>query len=98
MLNPSYYGYVDIWLKEMNEKKHSRACAYIEKNVDLIDEDLQKFIDNCPQYCLQVVCEMLIKAGIDIKGYNRNSIKQQKIANYILDEVRWDEVRWDDEL
>lgn len=60
------------WIKAETDKKHSMAVKYIEENVDLIDTDLQKFMDNCPSSCQLEVYEMLLKAGIDMKGYVRN--------------------------
>lgn len=57
------------WINAESDKKHSMAVRYIEENVDLIDTDLQKFMDNCPKSCQLEVYEMLLKAGIDMKGY-----------------------------
>lgn len=57
------------WIKAETNKKHSTAVKYIEENVDLIDTDLQKFMDNCPTSCQLEVYEMLLKAGIDMKDY-----------------------------
>ena len=45
------------------------AVKYIEENVDLVDTDLQKFMDNCPASCKLEVYQMLLKAGIDMKDY-----------------------------
>lgn len=67
-----------------NKWKHSMAVKYIEENVDLIDTDLQKFMDDCPTSCQLEVYEMLLKAGIDMKDYVFNgSLKQW--SNYIHD-------------
>ena len=52
-----------------NKWKHSMAVKYIEENVDLIDTDLQKFMDDCPTSCQPEVYDMLLKAGIDMKDY-----------------------------
>ena len=72
------------WIKSETDKKHSMAVKYIEENVDLIDTDLQKFIDDCPRSCQLEVYEMLLKAGIDMKEYVINgTLKQWK--NYIHD-------------
>lgn len=65
------------WLKLEEDKKHSMAVKYIEGNVDLIDTDLQKFMDDCPSFCQLTVCEMLLKAGIDLKEYAfKGTLKQ----------------------
>jgi hypothetical protein len=65
------------WIKAETDKKHSMAVKYIEENVDLIDNDLQKFMDSCPASCQLEVYEMLLKAGIDMKDYAiRSSLKQ----------------------
>lgn len=57
------------WIKAEQVKTHSMAVKYIEENVDLIDTDLQKFMDDCPTSCQLEVYEMLLKAGIDMKEY-----------------------------
>ena len=57
------------WIKAETNKTHSMAVKYIEENVDLIDTDLQKFMDDCPTSCHLEVFEMLLKAGIDLKDY-----------------------------
>ena len=54
------------WVEQEQNKKHSLAVRYIEENVDLIDIDLQKFIDACPSSCQIQVYEMLVEAGIDM--------------------------------
>lgn len=73
---------VQEWIKAESDKKHSMAVKYIEENVDLIDTDLQKFMDDCPTSCQIEVCEMLLKAGIDMKDYVfKDSLK--KWDNYI---------------
>ena len=72
------------WIKAENNKKHSMAVKYIEENVDLIDTDLQKFMDDCPRSCQLEVYEMLLKAGIDMKYYVINSTLK-KWENYIHD-------------
>lgn len=65
------------WLKLEESKKHSMAVKYIEENVDLIDTDLQKFMDDCPSACQLEVYQMLLKAGIDMEEYSfTGSIKQ----------------------
>lgn len=61
------------WIKAEDAKKHSMAVKYIEENVDLVDVDLQKFMDNCPTSCQSEVYAMLLKAGIDMTEYVRNS-------------------------
>lgn len=61
---------VQDWIRAETDKKHSMAVKYIEENVDLIDTDLQKFMDACPKFCQLEVCEMLLKAGIDMKDYD----------------------------
>ena len=61
------------WIKSETNKKHSMAIKYIEENVDLIDVDLQKFMDDCPSSCQLEVYEMLLKASIDLRGYVMNS-------------------------
>ena len=71
------------WIKSENDKKHSMAVKYIEENVDLIDNDLQKFMNGCPASCQIEVYEMLLKAGIDMKDYVANTLK--KWDNYIHD-------------
>ena len=72
------------WIKAETNKAHSRAVKYIEENVDLIDTDLQKFMDNCPRSCQLEVYEMLLKAGIDMKDYVFRGILKQW-DNYIHD-------------
>ena len=57
---------IQDWIDSVNDKAHSMAVKYIEKNVDLIDTDLQKFMDDCPTSCRFEVYEMLVKAGIDM--------------------------------
>lgn len=72
------------WLKSEEDKKHSMAVKYIEENVDLIDTDLEKFMNDCPTSCQLEVYGMLLKAGIDVKYYAfTNSLK--KLDNYIHD-------------
>lgn len=65
------------WIKAETDKKHSVAVKYIEENVDLIDTDLQKFMDDCPSSCHIEVYEMLLKAGIDMKDYVINGALKQ---------------------
>lgn len=68
------------WIESETKKKHSMAVKYIEENVDLIDTDLQKFMEDCPHRCQLEVCEMLLKAGIDIKDYTlKDSLKKWDI-------------------
>ena len=72
------------WINSEINKKHSMAARYIEENVDLIDTDLQKFMDDCPSSCRVQVYDMLLKAGIDMKGYVMTGILKQW-SNYIHD-------------
>ena len=65
------------WIKAENDKKHSMAVKYIEENIDLVDSDLQKFMDACPSSCQLEVYEMLLKAGIDMKDYVFQSTLKQ---------------------
>ena len=82
-MNPKDYT-ITMWLKSETDKKHSMAVKYIEENVDLIDTDLQKFMDDCPKSCELEVYEMLLKAGIDMKDYVVNSTLKHW-SNYIHD-------------
>ena len=75
---------IQDWIKAENDKAHSIAVKYIEENVDLIDTDLQKFMDDCPNGCQLEVYEMLLKAGIDMRGYVINS-SLKHWNNYIHD-------------
>ena len=72
------------WLESETKKKHSMAVKYIEENIDLVDTDLQKFVDDCPSICKLEVYEMLLKAGIDMRGYVVNDTLK-KWDNYIHD-------------
>ena len=72
------------WIKAETDRKHSMAVKYIEENVDLIDTDLQKFMDDCPNNCKLEVYKMLLKAGIDMKNYVINGTLKQW-ENYIHD-------------
>jgi hypothetical protein len=82
-MNPRDYT-ITMWLKSESDKKHSMAVKYIEENVDLIDTDLQKFMDDCPSSCQFEVFEMLLKAGIDMKDYAfSKGLKQWE--NYVHD-------------
>lgn len=72
------------WIEFETKKKHSMAVKYIEENVDLIDTDLQKFMDDCPASCSLEVYEMLLKAGVDMKDYVINGTLKQW-ENYIHD-------------
>lgn len=63
---------------------HSKAVKYIEENVDLIDTDLQKFVDDCPKSYQLEVYAILLKAGIDMKDYVINGTLKQW-ENYIHD-------------
>ena len=72
------------WIKAETNKAHSMAVKYIEENVDLIDTDLQKFMDDCPSSCQFEVYEMFLKAGIDMKDYVFRGILK-KWDNYIHD-------------
>lgn len=65
------------WIKAENDKRHSMAVKYIEENVDLIDNDLQKFMDDCPASCQLDVYEMLLKAGIDMNDYVTHGLLKQ---------------------
>ena len=84
-MNPEDYTIittVQTWFKAETDKRHSMAVKYIEENVDLIETDLQKFMDDCPSSCQLEVCEMLLKAGIDMQDYAiNNSLK--KWDNYV---------------
>ena len=83
-MNPKYYTMLQDWIKAESDKKHSIAVKYIEENVDLIDTDLQKFMDDCPRSCQLEVYEMLLKAGIDMKEYVINGALK-RWDNYIHD-------------
>ena len=78
-MNPKDYtvAWLQDWIKAEADKKHSMAVKYIEENVDLIDTDLQKFMDDCPSSCQLQVFEMLLKAGIDMKDYVINGALKQ---------------------
>ena len=73
---------INVWIRELENKQHREAVKYIEENVDLIDTDLQKFMDDCPSSCRLEVYKMLLKAGIDMKDYN-DSLKRRD--SYIHD-------------
>ena len=79
-----YTTMLQDWIKTETDKKHSMAVKYIEENVDLIDTDLQKFMDACPRECQFEVYEMLLKAGIDMKDYVINDTLKHW-GNYIHD-------------
>lgn len=67
---------IDLLQRQLDEEQATRrakAMKYIEDNVDLIDVDLQEFMDNCPDSCHLEVYEMLLKAGIDMKDYVVNN-------------------------
>ena len=64
---------LEDWFKAETDKARSIAIKYIEENVDLIESDLQKFMDDCPRVCQIEVYEMLLKAGIDMGDYVHNS-------------------------
>lgn len=84
-MNPKDYLITfNDWIKAETDKKHSLAVKYIEENVDLIDTDLQKFMDDCPNSCQLEVYEMLLKAGIDVKDYVVNNTLKHW-SNYIHD-------------
>ena len=72
------------WIKAETKKTHLMAVKYIEENVDLIDTDLQTFMDDCPAVCKMEVYEMLLKAGIDMTGYVINS-SLKRWESYIHD-------------
>lgn len=72
------------YVDEQQTVRRAKAMKYIEDNVDLIDVDLQKFMDNCPNSCQLEVYEMLLKAGIDMKDYVFNGSLKQWV-NYIHD-------------
>lgn len=77
-MNPKdYMSVFQNWLNAETNKKHSMAVKYIEENVDLIDTDLQKFMEDCPKSCQLEVYEMLLKAGIDMKDYVFNDSPKQ---------------------
>ena len=85
------------WIKAETDNKHSMAVKYIEENVDLIDADLQKFIDDCPRSCQLEVYEMLLKAGIDMKDYVfKGSLKQQE--KYLHDANQYYTINYKQEL
>ena len=76
------------WIKAETDKKHSMAIKYIEENVDLVDEDLQQFMNNCPTSCQLEVYEMLLKAGIDMTDYVKyENLKTWDI--YMHDANQW---------
>ena len=91
--------WIHDWFKAEEDKKHSMAVKYIEENVDLIDTDLPKFMNDCPSSCRLEVYEMLLKAGIDMGDYViSSSLKQweiyvydykQKMDEYITDTIEW---------
>ena len=72
------------WIESEATKAHLIAVKYIEENVDLIDTDLQKFMDDCPRSCQLEVYEMLLKAGIDMKDYVIRGVLKQW-DNYMHD-------------
>ena len=79
-MEPKYYNTLTMlqdWINSAAKKTHLIAVKYIEENVDLIDTDLQKFMDNCPSSCQLEVYEMLLKAGIDMKNYVINDALKQ---------------------
>lgn len=75
---------LEDWIKAQTTKVHSMAVRYIEENIDLIDTDLQKFMDACPRECQLEVYEMLLKAGIDMMDYVINDTLKHW-SNYIHD-------------
>ena len=66
-----------IWTQAKSAAQHSIAVKYIEENVDLIDTNLQNFMDDCPTSCQLEVYEMLLQAGIDMKDYVFNRAFKQ---------------------
>ena len=72
------------WIESEATKAHLIAVKYIEENVDLIDTDLQKFMDDCPRSCQLEVYKMLLRAGIDMKDYVFSGVIKQW-DNYIHD-------------
>ena len=58
--------FFDDWITANKEKQHSQAVKYIQDNVDILDTDLDKFLEGCPRSCAIEVVEMLQKAGIDV--------------------------------
>ena len=89
-MNPRDYTITMLqnWIKAETDKKHSMAVKYIEDNVDLIDTDLQKFMEDCPTSCELEVYEMLLKAGIDMKDYLISGALKQW-GHYVLDKSQY---------
>ena len=90
------------WLQREQEIEnkwiHSKAVKYIEENVDLIDTDLQKFMDDCPSSCQLEVYEMLLEAGIDMMDYVINSSLKHWSNKYILDKSQYCTIDYKKEL
>ena len=84
-MNPrDVIDYLQRYFDEQQSVRRKSAMKYIEDNVDLIDVDLQQFMDNCPDSCHLEVYEMLLKAGIDMGDYVfKDPLKQW--TNYIHD-------------
>lgn len=57
----------DIILKSITETDKS-AQKYIETNIDLLETDLQKFVNKCPFDIVANVMSILEKSGINTEG------------------------------
>ena len=86
-MNPKDYTvtWLQAYFEKETDKKHSMAVKYIEENIDLVDTDLQKFLDDCPRECVSEVYAMLQKAGIDMQDVIKDSVKHKQWENYVYD-------------
>lgn len=66
-MNPRDITYFfDDWITANKERQHSQAVKYIQDNMDMLDTNLEKFLEGCPRSCATEVVEMLEKAGVDV--------------------------------
>ena len=63
----NYYSQVLYdWNKAMTVTQNELAKTYIEENIDLLEEDIEKFIQECPELAYSTVVSMLKQAGIEV--------------------------------
>lgn len=62
---------------------NAEAKLYIENNIELLEEDITKFIQKCPDELKYEVIDMLKKADIEIPEVTDNINIEDPYINYI---------------
>ena len=75
---------IDQWIIEHSFAPRKLAMKYIEKNIELLETDIDAFLNRCPEHIYVEVRAMLAEADIPVPSSEANK-SSQNLKYYMYD-------------